>query len=117
MSQRMNGIVSKFQSAFGTRARRSPRRRAPTRRAAESAAPHAAFEPLEDRRLFSALVVNGTGADDLIRVSQTGSVITVNVNGTPHAYPSARFDSITVNAGAGDDRVLTSFFTSKPLTV
>ena len=66
MSQRMNGVVSKFQSAFATRARRGARRHDAIRRAAESAAPHAAphaaFEPLEDRRLFSALVVNGTGA-------------------------------------------------------
>ena len=70
MSKRTTHIVSKTQSKSSH-----------ARKALKAAASAAAFEMLEDRRLFSALTINGTGLDDLIRVNQTGTVINVNVNG------------------------------------
>jgi Ca2+-binding RTX toxin-like protein len=62
-----------------------------------------AFEALQRRDMFAAVVVNGTSGDDEIYLSVTGSQLNVNVNGAISTYTSVT--SITVNAGTGDDYV------------
>ena len=78
----------------------------------------AAFEALEDRRLFSVLTFDGSPGPDTIRFTQTGSMIAVNVNGVNlPAYAASSVDGIVFNGNAGDDRVLVNAMFSKPLTV
>ena len=111
MSKQTTNLVSRTQSS------KSSTKASKARSAVKSAAHAAAFEALEGRQLFSALVVNGTGLDDVIRITQTGPVISVDVNATHHVYPAIRFDSVEVNALGGNDRVLATAFTVKPLTI
>ena len=105
MSKQSTNLVSKISKSTKSRG------------AVRAAAHSAAFEVLEDRRLFSALTINGTGLDDIIRVNQTGSVLTVNVNGASRAYPAMRFTDVVVNALGGNDRVLATPWFAKPLTI
>ena len=79
MSKQTNNLVSKTSTTSATTS-------AQTRWGMKNAKPQAAFEALEGRQLFSALVVNGTGLDDVIRITQTGPVISVDVNATHHVY-------------------------------
>src|SRR3954464_4864285 len=86
-------------------------RAAATTKAAHAAARSATasmFEPLEDRRLFSVLTVDGTAHDDMIRLTQRGHVLTVQVNNTAKNYLAARVDAVRVNGLDGADKVSTA---------
>ena len=68
--------------------------KAVTARAA-AAATASVFEQLEGRQLFSALTINGTGGDDLIRLNQQGNLLSVYVNNAPRqVHVAARYDGV-----------------------
>src|SRR5690349_8486390 len=111
MNKQITNLVSRTQAS------KSSSKSSAARKAVKSAAHAAAFEALEGRQLFSALVVNGTGLDDVIRINQTGPVISVDVNGSRHVFPAIRYSGVEVNALGGNDQVLATAFTVKPLTL
>ena len=64
-------------------------------------------EILEDRRLFSVLTISDTAGSDLMKLSQSGSQLTVNLNGHSTVYDTTGVTEIDVNCTSGNDRVLT----------
>ena len=71
------------------------------------------FECLESRRLLSVslnstthlLTVNGTGGDDTIKLTVSGTNLKVTLNNANSTFPLSKVSKITVNAGAGGDTV------------
>ena len=69
------------------------------------------IETLESRRLLAAtltdgvLTIDGTAAADSIRVSQSGSTITVRDGVTTTTIDAGQVDEVVINAGDGNDRV------------
>lgn len=80
----------------------------------------ARFEDLESRRLYSAgmsaemknystgpaILVNGTGGDDTIKVYQTANGITVTDGGSFSKTFTSKVNSIIINGSSGDDVIL-----------
>ena len=72
------------------------------------------FESLEDRRLLAFnivddnLVIEGSAGDDIyhVRFDSAKSLLTVEENGSVYGFNPARFDTITINAGHGDDSIV-----------
>ena len=81
------------------------------------------FEPLEDRRLFSAtllgttLVIIGTEGSDTIFIRQHDpGTIRVDDNGTARFFHDASVDRINVDVGGGPDNVQALSTDALPLT-
>lgn len=69
--------------------------------------PRAAFaQPLEPRRLLSALVINGGSGNDDITIRLDSNFIYATVNGIQIPQPRGLYDAITVNCLGGNDNVL-----------
>jgi Ca2+-binding RTX toxin-like protein len=66
-------------------------------------------EPLERRLFLSASVkagvlrVNGTGGNDEILVSRSGSSINVDINGSSQSFPARGIKSVRIKGFEGDD--------------
>ena len=82
---------------------------------AHAAVSAAAFEALEDRRMFSVVTVDGTNANDVISLVQGPTIVRVLVNGVGRAYIAARVDGLEINGFDGSDRVLAGPNFSKPI--
>jgi Ca2+-binding RTX toxin-like protein len=77
-----------------------------TARTTSAAAAASMFEALEDRRLMSSvLTVNGTAGDDLIRLTQRGHLLSVQVNGVTRAYNTLRISGVKVAGQDGNDTI------------
>lgn len=64
---------------------------------------HSTIERLDPRRLLSAVVIDGTGGNDLIEVSRSGPATVVTVNGNAATYNDADTTSLTIRGLDGDD--------------
>lgn len=86
------------------------------RKNATATAPAAHAEALEDRSLLSAgLVVDGTDRADTIRITQSGSTVSVTRNGV--TTRRSGITSVTVNAKRGNDRITADESVKVPLVL
>jgi Ca2+-binding RTX toxin-like protein len=98
--------------------RKTTRTTRKTARTPSAAAAASLFEPLEDRRLFSAAVtVNGTAAADLIRLTQRSHLLTVQVNGATRAYNTLNVSGVKVNGLDGNDTIVANGAFTIPVTL
>ena len=84
--------------------------------AAAAGASVSMFEPLEDRKMFSVVTVNGTNANDVIALAMNSQIVRVSVNGVGRAYIASRVDGIEINGFDGADRVVAGPSFSRPVT-
>jgi len=61
------------------------------------------MEEVEPRRLYTAVTVTGTDANDTIGVTISGSAVVVTLNGTQTSYTAVR--SIAISGGNGNDTI------------
>src|SRR5205085_3163579 len=95
------------------RTSRNPRDRAARAAARQSTIP-STFEPLEDRRLMSAVwTIDGTDAADTIRVHQSGSTVSVTRNGV--TTRRSEVSSVVVNGRRGNDTIAADDSLTVPL--
>ena len=61
------------------------------------------MEEVEPRRMFAAVTVQGTDANDNISVTISGPAVVVTLNGVPTSYTAVR--SISISGGNGNDTI------------
>jgi len=98
-------MFTAINSVRASKASKSSKRAGTTERVRSAAT--STCELLEDRRLFSVLTIGDTAASDVMKLSQSGSQLTVNLNGHSTVYDTTGVSEIDVNCTAGNDRVLT----------
>src|SRR4051812_6044112 len=80
-------------------------------------------EPLEDRRLLSAVLdggivqVKGTTAADVIKVSKSGSTLTIKIGTTATTFAAGGVDFIRIRGLDGNDSISVSGSLKIPLIV
>lgn len=75
------------------------------------------MEPLDGRRMFSVLTLNGTSGPDLITVDSSGANLIHVINGAFTQVPLAGIDSIVINGLGGDDTLQVERNGGLPTTV
>src|SRR5207237_1318113 len=75
------------------------------------------IEPLEIRRLFATLVVNGSNNADTITLDVDANFINADVNGFNVPQPVGLWDAIQINGLGGDDIILINSTGDEPVDV
>jgi hypothetical protein len=74
-------------------------------------------ELLEKRRLFAALVVNGSSGDDYFFLDVDSTFIYVNTNGIQIPQPRAFYDAIEIHGLGGDDDININSTADEPVDI